>query len=176
MLLCCLRRTLKPSASATCISKLYQHFRERGLPCGLQDSLPTLNPSCSLPKNAKQLRHGSKARYGWVANPYRKPLLSFLPAGTFTLQDTPSLPRRDLAVGMPVTQHPPRRPGRAVFPHPVPRLYSLPRKASALCKYPMLSVDHYQFWLGNSQLVNGIAECLPGEAPALAASSVQPFK
>ena len=28
-------------------------------------------------------------------NPYRKPLLSFLPAGTLTLQDTPSLPRRD---------------------------------------------------------------------------------
>src|SRR5215475_9571709 len=30
-------------------------------------------------------------------------------------------------VGMPVTRHPPYSPGRAVFPHPVPRLYSLPR-------------------------------------------------
>jgi len=30
---------------------------------------------------------------------------------------------------MPVTRHPPPSPGRAVFPHPVPRLYSLPRKA-----------------------------------------------
>jgi hypothetical protein len=39
-------RTLKPSASASCISKLCQHFRKRGLPYGLQDSLPTLNPSC----------------------------------------------------------------------------------------------------------------------------------
>jgi hypothetical protein len=29
------------------ISKLYQHFRERGLPYGLQDTLPTLSPSCS---------------------------------------------------------------------------------------------------------------------------------
>jgi hypothetical protein len=29
------------------ISKLYQHFRERDLPYGLQDSLPTLSPSCS---------------------------------------------------------------------------------------------------------------------------------
>jgi hypothetical protein len=48
MFLCCLRRTLKPSASAICISKLYQHFRERGLPYGLQDALPTLSPSCSL--------------------------------------------------------------------------------------------------------------------------------
>jgi hypothetical protein len=31
------------------ISKLYQHFRERGLPYGLQDPLPTLSPSCSQP-------------------------------------------------------------------------------------------------------------------------------
>jgi hypothetical protein len=30
-------------------------------------------------------------------------------------------------VGMPVTQHPPCSPGRAVFPHPVLLLYSLPR-------------------------------------------------
>jgi hypothetical protein len=50
MLLCCLRRTLKPSASAISISKLYQHFRVRDHPYGLQDSLPTLSPSCSLTK------------------------------------------------------------------------------------------------------------------------------
>jgi hypothetical protein len=31
------------------ISKLYQHFREHGLPYGLQDTLPTLSPSCSQP-------------------------------------------------------------------------------------------------------------------------------
>ena len=43
----------------------------------------------------RQLRHGSKARYGWVANPYRKPLLISLPTGTFTLKDTPSFARRD---------------------------------------------------------------------------------
>ena len=46
-----------------------------------------------------------------------------------------------LAVGTPVTQRPPHRPGRAVFPHPVPRLCSLSRKASALCEYPMLAGD-----------------------------------
>jgi hypothetical protein len=40
----------------------------------------------------------------------------------------------------------------------------------------MLSVDHYHFWLGNSQPVDGLAESLPGEAFALAASSVQPLK
>jgi len=94
MLLCCLRRTLKPSASAIVISKLYQRFRVRDHPYGLQDSLPTLNPSCSL-QNIMHLRHGSKARYGWVANPYRKSLLTPFPTGTFTLQDTPSFPRRD---------------------------------------------------------------------------------
>jgi hypothetical protein len=93
MLPYCLRRTLKPSASAIAISKLYQHFRVRDHPCGLQDTLPTLNPSCS--PLIMQLRHGSKARYGWVANPYRKPLLVSFPTGTFTLQDTPSFPRRD---------------------------------------------------------------------------------
>ncbi|MGH8654117.1 MAG: hypothetical protein ACREYE_18985, partial [Gammaproteobacteria bacterium] len=32
------------------------------------------------------------------------------------------------AVGTPVTRRPPHRPGRAVFPHPVPRLHSLPRR------------------------------------------------
>ena len=40
---------LKPSASAIAISKRYHHFRDRGLPYGLQDALPTPNPSCSLP-------------------------------------------------------------------------------------------------------------------------------
>src|ERR1051326_6814016 len=29
---------------------------------------------------------------------------------------------------MPVTRHPPCSPGRAVLPHPVPRLHSLPRR------------------------------------------------
>jgi len=48
MLLCCLRRTLKPSTPTIAISKLYQLFRVRDHPCGLQNDLPTLNPSCSL--------------------------------------------------------------------------------------------------------------------------------
>src|SRR2546428_5030891 len=38
---------LKPSASAIAMSKLYQHFRVRGHPYGLQDALSTLRPSCS---------------------------------------------------------------------------------------------------------------------------------
>jgi len=51
-------------------------------------SLPTLRPFCS-PHIFMQLRHGPKARYGWVANPYRRTLLPFFPTGTFTLQDAP---------------------------------------------------------------------------------------
>ena len=53
----------KPSASAIALSKLYQHFRGRGSPCGLQDSLSTLRPSCS-PGSRPRLRHGRKTRYG----------------------------------------------------------------------------------------------------------------
>jgi hypothetical protein len=37
-----------------------------------------------------------------------------------------------LVVGTPVTRRPPHRPGRAVFPHPVLRLDSLPRESSQL--------------------------------------------
>ena len=80
---------LKPSASAIALSKLYQHFRVRGHPCGLQDMLSTLRPSCS-PCVPSRLRHGRKTRYGWVANPY--------PTRTFTLPETPSFSWRDNAV------------------------------------------------------------------------------
>src|SRR6266702_1048203 len=70
------------------MSKLYQHFRVRGHPYGLQDALSTLRPSCS-PGSRPRLRHGRKTRYGWVASPS--------PTGTFTLQETPSLSWRDNA-------------------------------------------------------------------------------
>jgi hypothetical protein len=66
------------------ISKLYQLFREHGLPYGLQDALCTLHLFCSpLPR----LRHRRNTRYGWVASPY--------PTGTLTLLDTPSFSWRD---------------------------------------------------------------------------------
>ena len=48
MVLYGLRCAFKPSASATsAFSKLYQHFRGRGSPYGLQDTLSTPRPSCS---------------------------------------------------------------------------------------------------------------------------------
>ena len=81
---------LKPSASATTpLSKLYQHFRGRGSPYGLQDSLSTLHLYCS--PQSSRLRHRRKTRYGWVASPF--------PTGTFTLLDTPSFAWRDNVVG-----------------------------------------------------------------------------
>jgi hypothetical protein len=61
-----------------------------------------------------------------------------------------------LAVGTPVTQRPPHRPGRAVFPHPVPRLYSLSRKAYALGKHPMSFGRYRQLGLGNSEALDSI--------------------
>src|SRR5438093_11612993 len=70
------------------MSKLYQHFRVRGHPYGLQDTLSTLRPSCSSCVQPR-LRHGRKTRYGWVASPS--------PTGTFTLLETPSLSWRDNA-------------------------------------------------------------------------------
>jgi len=54
------------------ISKLYQHFRARGHPCGLQDSLSTLRPGCSqclFVTLLSPLRTGLDARLdtgGWL--------------------------------------------------------------------------------------------------------------
>src|SRR5262245_11539205 len=76
-------------------SKLYQHFRVRGHPCGLQDTLSTLRPSCS-PRVPPRPRHGRKTRYGWVASPY--------PTGTFTLQETPSFSWRENARRQPLPE------------------------------------------------------------------------
>jgi hypothetical protein len=45
-------------------------------------------------------------------------------------------PSRPLAVGTPVTRRPPHGPGRAVFPHPVLRLYSLSRRPMAYWLLP----------------------------------------
>ena len=77
--------TLKLSASALALSKLYQHFRERDFPYGLQDSLCTLAPYCC--SRVTPLRNGTNTRYGRVASPY--------PTGTYTPQETPSFARRD---------------------------------------------------------------------------------
>ena len=79
-------------------------------------------------------------------------------------------------VGMPVTRHPPCRPGRAVFPHPVPRLYSLPR-----CKASSSSIHSSTFDFGNARPcylypVEDLSKLLPSKTLPLAASPVEPFE
>src|SRR4029453_19284874 len=79
-------------------------------------------------------------------------------------------------VGMPVTRHPPCSPGRAVFPHPVPRLYSRPR-----CKVEP-SGKHSPTWdLRNTRThyldaVEHVSELLPRVTPLLASPPVEPFE
>src|SRR5262249_42205376 len=79
-------------------------------------------------------------------------------------------------VGMPVTRHPPCSPGRAVFPHPVLRLYSRPR-----CK-AQPSGKHSPTWnFRNTRpryldAVEDAGKLLPRVAALLAAPPVEPFK
>jgi hypothetical protein len=64
---------------------------------------------------------------------------------------------------MPVTRHPPHRPGRAVFPHPVPRLYSLPRQTTHVA------------WFAIPRREVGLCYSSPtGPAPVSFAGSVLP--
>src|SRR6266700_2967547 len=83
---------------------------------------------------------------------------------------------RASTVGMPVARHPPYSPGRAVFPHPVLRLYSLPR-----CKAEP-SGTHAPTWnLRNTRTryldaVEDVGKLLPRVAPLLASPPVEPFK
>src|SRR5262245_9233086 len=79
-------------------------------------------------------------------------------------------------VGMPVTRHPPYSPGRAVFPHPVLRLYSRPR-----CKAKP-SGKHSPTWnFCNTRTryldaVEDVGELLPRVTALLTAPPVEPFK
>ena len=50
--------------------------------------------------------------------------------------------RNTATVGTPVTRRPPCRPGRAVFPHPVPRLHSLPRRVKPCLLEPAGRLAH----------------------------------
>src|SRR5215510_6662898 len=79
-------------------------------------------------------------------------------------------------VGMPVTRHPPYSPGRAVFPHPVLRLYSLPR-----CKAGPSS-QHSPTWnLRKTRTryldaVEAPSKVLPRVTAPLASPPVEPFE
>ena len=84
-LLYCLRCTLKPSASATNLSRSCTSTSGRASP--LRPTGFSVYASPVLFAAFRRLRHGRKTRYGWVASPY--------PTGTRTPQEAPSLSRRD---------------------------------------------------------------------------------
>ena len=84
MLLCCLRRTLQPSATGT------SSFRSDASTSGSAVSPAACMILCVrfvwVVRRYVYPSQSRNTRYGWVANPY--------PTGTFTLKDTPSLSRR----------------------------------------------------------------------------------
>ena len=87
VLSCCLRCTLKPSASATSLSR--SCTSTSGCASPLRPTGCSVYASPVLFAAFRRLRHRRKTRYGWVASPY--------PTGTFTPQEAPSLSRRDNA-------------------------------------------------------------------------------
>jgi len=84
-------------------------------------------------------------------------------------------PQYASAVGTPVTRRPPHSPRRAVFPHRVPRLYSLARKTEPLYKHPPLPnfSDTRTRYLHTLQ---GSRKLLPIEAATLTPSPVEPLE
>jgi len=84
VLLCCLRCTLKPSASATSLSRSCTSTSECASP--LRPTGFSVYASPVLFAVFRPPRHRRKTRYRWVANPY--------PTGTFTPQETSSFTRR----------------------------------------------------------------------------------
>ena len=80
-----------------------------------------------------------------------------------------------LAVGTLVTQRPPHSPGREVFPHPVPQLYSLSRKL-ILVSNSISSPGFSDPWTCNSNIVKNTNKLIPVEAIFLATSTIKPFE
>ena len=79
-------------------------------------------------------------------------------------------------VGMPVAWHPPCRPGRAVFPHPVPRLYSLARSKTCVSCHHRLAFAFSNTWLGYLYSFKQQRERGPVETSSLTAASIEPFE
>src|SRR5262245_12795420 len=78
-------------------------------------------------------------------------------------------------VGMPVTRHPPYRPGRAVFPPPVPRLYSRPRCTAEPAGTHAPTVDLSKTGPCYLGAVKDPGTRLPGVTAPLAAPPLAPF-
>ena len=104
VLSCCLRCALKPSASATSLSRSCTSTSGRASP--LRPTGCSVYASPVLFAALKRLRLRRKTRYGWVASPF--------PTGTFTPLEAPSLSRRDNEKA--------NRHGRLYLPRPVKRM------------------------------------------------------
>src|SRR5215813_4751954 len=94
---------------------------------------------------------------------------------TKEITPTWAIARRVSTVEMPVTRHPPCRPGRAVFPHLVPRLYARPR-----CKAKPASTHSPAWNLRDTRTrsldaVEDVGELLPRITALLASPPVAPF-
>ena len=77
-------------------------------------------------------------------------------------------------VGMPVTRPPPYSPGRAVFPHPVPRWYSRPRcKALSSREHPP-SLALRDTWPCYVYPIEALSALLPGETLPLPTAPIAP--
>ena len=84
--------------------------------------------------------------------------------------------RSPSTVGMPVARPPPYSPGRAVFPHPVLRLYALPRCQAepSGTHAPTWNLRHTR--TRSLDAVEAVGQRLPRVAPRLASPPVEPLK
>src|SRR5262249_15310150 len=77
---------------------------------------------------------------------------------------------------MPVTRHPPCSPGRAVFPPPVPRLYSHPRCKAELSGKHASTFDFRDAGPCYLDAVEDPGKLLPGVAALLTSPPVEPLE
>src|SRR2546430_1845156 len=78
-------------------------------------------------------------------------------------------------VGMPVARPPPCRPGRAVFPPPVPRLYSRPQCKAALSGKHSPTFDLRDAGPRSLGAIEAPGTLFPGITALLASSPVAPL-
>ena len=81
-------------------------------------------------------------------------------------------------VGTPVPRSPRHRPGRAVFPHPVPRSYSLSREREVLRKHQFVlqAARLGDAGFGDAELFDGATEGRPCETLTRSPAPVQPLE